>query len=109
MSCITIIGMNRYWAEDCDEVLPRTEVPFTESKRRRLEGFARSDNPKLRAIAAQHPRTPRDVLFGLTHDPETRVRSALVRNPEFGASACYVLKNDEDPGIRAYARMVIGE
>ena len=71
----------------------------------RLELFARSYNPRFRAVAAGHPKTPERTLLLLAHDEDLMVRRSLALNPGLPESVRRVLEDDEDAGISLYARL----
>lgn len=74
---------------------------------KRLLKMAKSRDPKLRAIAAGHPKIPLHAFYPFCLDADVDVRRAAVKNPKHGSTMCFILENDDDPGIRAYARMVL--
>lgn len=109
MSCITITGRKRRWNIACDLALPRTPIPWTNSKADRLYRFARSEDPVLRAIAANHPKTRFDVLLQLLEDRDARVRRAAVKNTGMTRDLLMWMRDDPDTGIASYARMRLEE
>lgn len=107
MSCITVVGRRRLWkGAGCNDRLPFSVVPWTESKASRLHCFAVSPDPTLRAIAAGHPRVAEEDIFNLVHDEHVMVRRALVKNPRIPNKVVHFMVQDPDEGIAAYARMV---
>lgn len=106
MSCITLIGRHRYFPEDCNDLLPRSSPPFTESKERLLTEQALSHDPWRRAVAAGNPNLPEDCIPLLRQDKHVLVRMTLVRNVRWGLKVAPTMKDDEDPRIRAYVKMV---
>ncbi len=104
MSCITGIGSQDDWHSD--EKLNYSAPKWTDSKRKRLAQMAYADDPRLRAIAAAHPKTPALTLIELMHDPDVQVRRAAIKNPNATAHMVEWALADEDLGIAAYARML---
>lgn len=76
---------------------------------RRLEDMAVSTDPKLRAIAAAHPRLQPQLLLLRLMDPDASVRRAAVKNPAITYHLLEVALKDEDLGIAAYARLMMEE
>lgn len=85
--------------------LPRSLPRWTDGKRKRLVGFARSEDPWQRAVAAGHPKTPSNLLLELLLDDSVHVRRCAVKNPTMTQPLFEIAARDEDPGISAYARM----
>lgn len=75
---------------------------------RRLEAFAASEDPKLRAIAASHPRLPANLLLKLLTDSVPSVRRAAVKNTSIPSSMLVIAEKDSDLGIAAYAKLLSG-
>jgi hypothetical protein len=76
---------------------------------RRLERFASSETVALRAVAANHPRTPQATLTRLLQDEDPVVRRAAVKNPVITDHQLRIAMADMDLGIAAYARLLIEE
>lgn len=93
----------------CDVPLPRTAVPWTPSKVRRLERFANSETVALRAVAASHPRISHDTLSKLLVDEDATVRRAAIKNPVVSDRQLRIALADNDMGIAAYARLLMEE
>lgn len=109
VSCITVIGRRYSVPEGCEEPLRYTGPEWTTSKAKRLYDMAVSTNPKKRAVAAAHPRTRPGVLWGLLTDEDVIVRTAAVKNPKLDARMRSLAAQDEDAGIRAYAKFLAGD
>lgn len=107
MSCITLIGRNVYFGEECDVPLPHASPEWTATKAGRLEGMARSGDAWQRAIAAGHPRLPEGLAEVLRTDPHVLVRISLVKNPRYTDTIAPRMRDDEDPRIRAFVEMVL--
>lgn len=107
MSCITVIGRRRYYEEGCDDTLPRSMPEWTASKDGRLYRMAESKNPKMRAVAAGHPRLPQGWMFQMLRDPDVAGRRAAVKNPALPDALMKYARGDKDPGIAAYANLML--
>jgi len=109
MSCITVVGRIDRWGLDDKTKLPMTLPKWTDRKAQRLARMAKSETVALRAVAAGHPRTPRAALAILLRDDEIHVRRVAVKNPILSNKLLAVASKDSDPGIAAYARLLIAE
>lgn len=81
--------------------------PWTGSKMERMLRFTLSADPKLRAVAAAHPTTRGSRLLALLLDEDVAVRRAAVKNGNMLETFYLLAARDSDPGISAYARMVL--
>lgn len=79
---------------------------WTGAKKNRMDSFASSPDPKIRAIAAAHPLTSKGVLGRMISDPDVGVRRAAIKNPSATDAMISVALVDRDPGIAAYARLL---
>ena len=70
--------------------------------------MATSEDDTLRAIAASHPRLPSNRLLALLVDDTPGVRRAAVKNTAITPPMLEIATHDEDAGIAAYARMILG-
>lgn len=101
MSCIPMVGK---FPKGGGPNLPRSTPMWTERKRKRLESFAHSVDPWMRAIAAEHPRIATNLLVDLLQDDVAHVRRCAAKNVSMTPELFELLLGDEDPGIVAYAR-----
>ena len=106
MSCVTIIGRNRYFGPECDVPLKWSKVPWTRSKMNRLAAMALDSNWAIRQVAAEHPKTDPVTLLRLMMDEDVRVRRAAIKNPAVTDHMIRIALTDEDLGIQAYARLL---
>lgn len=106
MSCITLIGRHRHFEDGCEYHLPRSSPPFRDSLWMRLVNMAFSEDPFHRAVAASDPNLPEEFIPRLAKDETLLVRISLAKNIRHEAIVLPLLKDDEDPGIRAYVKMV---
>ena len=109
MSCITIIGRRYSVPEGCEEPLKYTSPPWTDSKAKRLVDMALSSDPNKRAVAAAHPKLRPGLLWELLRAESVRVRTAAVKNPNLDSRMRSLAAQDEDAGIRAYAKFLAPE
>lgn len=70
--------------------------------------MATSEDSTLRAIAAAHPKLPSNRLLALLVDDSADVRRAAVKNTACTPQLLEIATHDEDKGIAAYARMILG-
>jgi hypothetical protein len=108
MSCVTIIGRNRYFGPECDVPLKWSIVPWTQSKMDRLARMAADSNWAVRQVAAEHPRVDPATLMRLLMDEDVRVRRAAVKNPSITPRLLEIALMDQDMGIQAYAKLLGG-
>lgn len=108
MSCIPTIGRKDAARATSGPAVPQSSPPWTKSKQRRIDEFARSDDASQRAIAAAHPKCQKQWLMWLLQDENLHVRRMAVQNRVMTRAMFRLALNDEDPGIRAYVRMVLG-
>jgi hypothetical protein len=89
--------------------LPRHSPPWTVHKQRMLMEQVNDTHPRIRAIAAANPRVNGTTLLWLMQDPELEVRRAAVKNPTATRAMWQIVRDyDTDPGMVAYARMMLG-
>jgi hypothetical protein len=104
MSCVAAIRSTGQYGEF--PPLPMSRPKWTQAKRNRLESFAASTDPRLRAIAAAHPLSSKGVLGRMISDPDVGVRRAAIKNPRATDAMIEVALVDRDPGIAAFARLL---
>ena len=104
MSCIPMVGK---FAVGGGPDLPRSVPAWSRAKARRLTSFANSNDPWLRAIAAEHPRVQLNELLVLLDDPVDHVRRCAVKNVKMTKPLFSIAARDQDPGIAAYSRVML--
>lgn len=108
MSCIHIYGNDAHLNAK-QHRLAQSMPQWSPRKAARQEDMSRSHFASIREVAANHPRATPEQMNRLMSDPEVTVRRAAVRNVSITYENMVYMTYDSDPGIAAYAAMMVWE
>ena len=72
-----------------------------------LRRLAKTTDPTIRRMVAQHPNTPSTTLVKLAFDDDENVRIAAATNPHVPVATLRILLQDENPQVRKTAERTL--